>query len=146
MLVRLILSQRCLRLSLVLFILFSLFCSASVISNILSSSLLIHSSAPVILLLVSFSVFLISVIVLFTAVYFFFTSYRSLLNISCIFSSHTLILFVCVSILFPRFWIIFTIITLNFFLVDCLFPLHLFDLVVFYHIPHPLHISLFHFL
>ena len=114
--------------------------------NILSSSLLIRSSARVILLLVSFSVFLISVIVLFTAVYFFFTSYRSLLNISCIFSSHTLILFVCVSILFPRFWIIFTIITLNFSLVDCLFPLHLFDLVVFYHIPHPLHISLFNFL
>ena len=39
---------------------------------------------------------------LFIIVYLLFSSSRSLLNVSCIFS-----------ILFPRFWIIFTIITLN---------------------------------
>ena len=47
-------------------------------------------------------VFLISVIVLFITVCLLFSSSRSLLNVSCIFS-----------ILFLRFWIIFTIITLN---------------------------------
>ena len=44
-------------------------------------------------------VFLISFIVLFMIVCLLFSSSRSLLNVSCIFS-----------ILFPRFWIIFTII------------------------------------
>ena len=39
------------------------------------------------------------------------------------------------SILFPRLWIIFTIITLILFQVDCLFPLHLFGLVGFYLAP-----------
>ena len=52
MLVHLILSQRSLRLSSVLFILFILFCSSEVISTILSSSSLIHSSASDILLLI----------------------------------------------------------------------------------------------
>ena len=47
-------------------------------------------------------VFLISVIVLFITVCLLFSSFRSLLNVSCIFS-----------ILFLRFWIIFTITTLN---------------------------------
>ena len=51
-LVCLILSQRSLRLSSVLFILFTLFCSSEVISNILSSSSLIHFSASDILLLI----------------------------------------------------------------------------------------------
>ena len=46
--------------------------------------------------------FLISFIVLFIILYLLISSSRSLLNISYIFS-----------ILFPRFWIIFTIITLN---------------------------------
>ena len=45
MLVHLILSQRSLRLSSVLLILFTLFCSSEVISTILSSSSLIHSSS-----------------------------------------------------------------------------------------------------
>ena len=45
-----------------------------------------------------------SFIVLFIIVCLLFSSPRSLLNVSCIFS-----------ILFPRFWIIFTVITLNFF-------------------------------
>ena len=58
MLVHLILSQRFLRLSSILFILFPLFCSSAVISIILSSSSLIHSSASVILLWVSARAFL----------------------------------------------------------------------------------------
>ena len=63
--VHLILSQRSLRLSSVLFILFTLFCSSAVISTILSSSSLIRSSASDILLLILSRVFLISIIVLF---------------------------------------------------------------------------------
>ena len=47
---------------------------------------------------------------LFIIVCLLFSSSRSLLNLLYIFS-----------ILFPRAWIIFTIITLNFFQVDCLF-------------------------
>ena len=90
-----------LRLSLVLLILFTLFCSSEVISTILSSSSLIHSSASDILLLIPSRVFLISVIVLFGPECLFFNSYRSLL-ITCIFS-----------ILFSRFLITFTIIILN---------------------------------
>ena len=102
MLVHLILSQRSLRLSSVLFILFTLFCSSEIISTILSSSSLIHSSASDILLLIPSRVFLISVIVLFVSECLFFNSYRSLSIGSCIFS-----------ILFSKFWIIFTIIILN---------------------------------
>ena len=52
MLVCLMLSQRSLRLSSILFILFSLFCSVAVISTILSSRSRICSSASVILLLI----------------------------------------------------------------------------------------------
>ena len=52
MLVCLTLSQRSLRLSFVLFILFTLFCSSEVISTILFFSSLIHSSASDILLLI----------------------------------------------------------------------------------------------
>ena len=54
---RLILSQRSLRLSSVLFILFTLFCSSEIISTILSSSSLIRSSASDILLLIPSRVF-----------------------------------------------------------------------------------------
>ena len=71
MLVHLILSQRSLRLSLVLFIIFTLFCSSEVISTSLSSSSLIRSSASDILLLILSRVFLISVIVLFVSVCLF---------------------------------------------------------------------------
>ena len=53
MLLPLILSQKSLRLSSVLFILFTLFCSSEVISTILSSNSLIRSSASNILLLIS---------------------------------------------------------------------------------------------
>ena len=105
MLVCLTLSQRSLKLSSFLFFLFALFYSAAVISTILSSSSLIHFSAPFILLLSPSSVFFISVI-LFVQLCLFFNSFSSLLNISCI-------LLVCASVLFPRSWIIFMIITLN---------------------------------
>ena len=67
-------SQRSLRLSSALFIPFVLFCSSKVISTILSSSSLIHSSASDILLLIPSRVFLISVIVLFVSVSLFFNS------------------------------------------------------------------------
>ena len=87
------------RLSLFLFILFSIFCSAAVISTILSSRSFICSSASVILLLISSHV-------LFTSVYLFFSTSRSLVIISCIFS-------IFASILFLRSWTIFTIIILN---------------------------------
>ena len=128
MLVHLLLSHGSLRLSSILFILFSLFCSLAVISTILSSNSLIHSSASVILLFIPSSVFFISVIVLFITVCLFFSSSRSLLNISCIILIHA-------SILFLRFWIIFTIINLDFFQVGCLFPLQLFGCAGFYLAP-----------
>ena len=65
MLVHLIWFQRSVKRSSALFILFTLFCSSDVISTILCSSSLIHSSASDILLLIHSRVFLISVIVLF---------------------------------------------------------------------------------
>ena len=68
MLLHLMLSQRSLRLSSFLFILFSLFYSTTVNSTILSFRLLIRSSASVILLLVPSSVVFVSVIVLFMTV------------------------------------------------------------------------------
>ena len=76
LLVRLILSQRSLRLSAVLFILFTLFCSSEVISTILSSCSLSRSSASDILLLFPSRVSLISEIVLFISVCLFFHSSR----------------------------------------------------------------------
>ena len=76
--VHLILSQRSLRLSSVLFCLFTLFCTSEVISTILSSSSLIYSSASDILLLIPSRVFLISVIMLFVSVCLFFNSSRFL--------------------------------------------------------------------
>ena len=102
MMVCLMLSQTSLRLSSFLFILFSLFCSTAVNSTILSSRSLIRFSASVILLLILSREFYISFIVLFIIVCLLFFSSMSFLNVSCIFS-----------ILFPRFWITFTIITLN---------------------------------
>ena len=69
MLFHLMLSQKSLRLSSILFILFSLFCSLAVISTILSYSSLICSSASVILLLIPSRVFLVSIIVLFITVF-----------------------------------------------------------------------------
>ena len=103
LLVHLILSQRSLRLYSVLFTLFTLLCSSEVISTILSSSLLIHSSASAILLLILSRVFL-NFSNCVVSVCLFFNYFRSLLIDSCIFS-----------ILFSRFLIIFTIIILNYF-------------------------------
>ena len=91
----------------------SFFLYVSIISTILSSISLILSSASVILLLVLSRVLLISVIMLFIIDWLFFISYRSLLNFSCIFSILVSRLFICNSILFSKFWIIFTIIILN---------------------------------
>ena len=103
MLVCLMLFQRSLRLCSILFILFSLFYFAAVISTIL---FLAHLSIllSVILLLIPPRVFLISGIIVFIIACLFFNVSRSSLNISCI-----------SPILFPRFGIIFTIITLNYF-------------------------------
>ena len=97
-----LLSQRSWRLSSVLFIPFTLFWSSEVISTILSSSSLIHSSASAILLLIPSRVFLITLIVLFVSSYLFFNSSRSLLIDSYIFF-----------VLFSRFLIIIAIIILN---------------------------------
>ena len=69
MLVRLILSRRSLRLSSILYILYTLLCFSEVISTILSSSSLIHSSVSDILLLIPSRVLLISVTVLSLYVY-----------------------------------------------------------------------------
>ena len=105
-------------------ILFPLFCSTAFISTILSFSSLIHSSASVIPLLVSSRVFFSPVSVLSITPCLFFSSSMSLLHISCIFSVYA-------SILFPRSWIIFTNITLNYFQVVCLFAFHLVLRVLF---------------
>ena len=95
-----ILSQRSLRLSLFLFILVSIFCSMTAISTILSFRTLICSSASVILLLIP-SKYIVHLCL-------FFSSSSCLVNISCIFSIFT-------SILFLRSWIMFTIIILKYF-------------------------------
>ena len=79
--------QMSLRLSSFLLILFSLFCSLAVISAILSSNSLIHSSALIFcywLLLVNFSFQL-----LWCYHCLFFSYPTSFLNISCIFSIHS---------------------------------------------------------
>ena len=109
MLVLLMLSQRSLRLSSILFILFFffLFCSVAVISTILSSSSLICSSALIILLLIPSSVFFTSVIVLFITAFC-----SSVLLGPC----QTFLgspFYFCGSILFSRSWIILRIITMN---------------------------------
>ena len=117
------LSQRSLRVSSVLV---SLFCSLVVIPTILSSSSLICPSASVILLLVPPSVFHFRFYVVHLSL--FFSSSRSLLNISCIFSILASILFQdFVSFLLSLLWTLFE--------VGCLFALHLFGLVGFYLAP-----------
>ena len=64
-------------------------------------------------------------------------SSRSLLKISCILSILVSRLFICNSILFSRFWIIFTIIILNYFQVDSLSLPLLFGLVAIFPVPLP---------
>ena len=106
MLVCLILAQMSLRLSSILFILFSLFRSSAVISTFRSSSSPIQS-ASVILLLIPSRVFLISVIVFYLCLlilYFFYVLVivLTVLIVSCLFS-----------ILFSSLWSIFTVIILS---------------------------------
>jgi len=103
MLVHLILSQRSLRLSSILFILFSLFDSSAFISTILSSNSFIRSSTSVFCYLFLMKYFLLSVIMLFITVCLFFISSRSFLDVYFIFSN-----------LCSRFWI-FTSTVLYFF-------------------------------
>ena len=104
MLVHLMLSQRSLRLSSVLFILFSLLFSVAVISTTLSFTSFIHSAS--IILLIPSSVFFISNIVLCILVGLLSKFSGSLANTSC----NSL---VCASTLFPAPWIIFTLFALN---------------------------------
>ena len=85
------------------FIYFYHFCSTS----------LILSSASIILLLVPSRVFFISFFALFIIYWLFFISSRSLLNIYFIFLILVSRLFICNSIFFSRFWIIFTMIIRN---------------------------------
>ena len=84
----LLLFQRPLKLSSFIFILFSYSFFRQLISNILSSSSFFRASALVFVLWIPYSV-------LFISIYLFFSSHRSLVNISYIFSIQA-------SILFPR--------------------------------------------
>lgn len=103
MLVHLMLPQKSLRLSSLIFIIFSLFCSVAMMSTPLSSSSFIYSSVLVNLLLILSVVFFFLVTVLFTS-----TSCKSFLRMSYIFS-------ICAFILFQRSQIIFTLIILDYF-------------------------------
>ena len=102
-LMHLVLSQRSLRLSSFLFILFSLFHESDFHHSVFQFTY-IYSSASVILLLQCIFHFSYCIVHLCL----FFSSSRSLFHISCI--------SICASLLFLRSWIIFTIITLNSFL------------------------------
>ena len=108
MLVCLILSQRSLRLSSFLFFLFNLFYSLAILSIILSSI-----SSIFILLSQLFCCWFLpgyfSFQLLCTPLICSLVFFMPLLSISCIFPVHAIIPFL-------RLWIIFTIITLNFFL------------------------------
>ena len=81
-------------------------------------------SVSVILLLIPCRDFFILFILFFIIVCLLFSSSRSLLNVSCIFS---IIFLRFGSSLLSLLWIVFQ--------VDCLFPLHLFGLVGFYLAP-----------
>ena len=112
MLGHLTLSQRPLSLSSFLLILFSFFFSVSFISTILSSTSLILILPP--LFYCWFPPECFSSHFLHYSLYIdSFLSFRSLLNLSCIFLILVSRLFICNSNLFSRFWIIFTIIIQN---------------------------------
>ena len=108
MLGHLTLSQRSLRLPSFLFIIFSFFFSASFISTILSSTSLKLFCLSYSTVGSLQSAFDLSYCIIHDRLDLFFSS-RSLFNISCIFSILVSNLFICNSILFSRFWIIFTI-------------------------------------
>ena len=78
-----------------------------------------------------------SVIALFVIDWLFFISSRSLLSISCIFSILVSSLFICNSIMFSRFWIVFTIIILNSFPGRLPIPSFVWFGGSFYHVPLP---------
>ena len=109
MLVHLILSQRCLKLS--SFIFFLLFRGSDFYHSVFQLTYLFFCLIYSVILS---SMFFISIIVLFNSVFLFFISSSSLLNISHV-------LWVCASIIFPWSCIIFTIITLNSYL--CRLPI-----------------------
>ena len=125
MLVGLILPQRSLRLSLVLFILFTLFCSSEVSSTILSSSSLIHfllrhSASDSFLSIFNFGNCVLSL-------YVYSLIFLGLCWWILQFSPFCFQGF-CSSLL-TSFWILFPVV--------CLFPLHLFGLCVtslFFHL------------
>ena len=87
---------------------FPLFCSASMISTNLSSTLLIHSSVSCILLLAASNEFFISVIVFCISSCLSFISCISLVSVSCKLS-------IFASSLFPMSCIIFSINSLSLF-------------------------------
>ena len=120
MLVHLILSQKSMKLSSILFILFPLFYSQELFPLFYIPG---HLSVllPLILLLIPSIEFLISFIVFLIIVCLLFSSSRSLLNVSCISS---ILVQDFGSSLLSLLWILFR--------VDCLFPLHFFGLVCFY--------------
>lgn len=99
-------SQSSPRLSSFLFNHFSLFCSASVISTSLTSTLLIPSSASCVLLLAASNEFFISVTVFCLSACLSFKYCISLLSVCCKLS-------IFASSLFPVSYIIFTIIYLK---------------------------------
>ena len=110
MLGHLALSQRSLRLPSFLLIHFSFFLSVSFISTILPH--LSYLLSPLFYCWFPPECFL-SHLLHYSLYIDFFISSRSLLNLSCICSILVSRLFICNSILFSRFWIIFTIIIQN---------------------------------
>ena len=143
------LSHRSLRLSSLLFILFSLFkFSYHVLLQLFQSfSLPAHLSVFLPQLLCCWFLPVHLVIALFIVDYLLFNSSVSLINISYISPICAYSLFIHTSFLFSRFLIIFIISTLNSFSfqVDCLFHLHLLHLVGFYHVPSAGYFSVFSF-
>ena len=122
MLVHLILSQSSLRLTSFLFILF--LCS---VLRQCFPPFCPPSHLPILLLLIPSSV-------LFISFCLFFSSSRSLVNMSCIFS-------IFASILFPRSWIFFTVIILNSFSgrlpISTLFSCFFWNLTLSLHLASP---------
>ena len=131
------LSQRSLRFSSFILILFSFFLSASFISTILYSTSLILSSAWVILLLVPSRELFISFIVLFIIHWLFFISSRSLLNFSCIFWILSPDYLSVTPFCFQNFGSFLLLLLWILFQLDSLSPPLLFGLVDFYNVPLP---------
>ena len=131
MLVQLTLSQKSLRLSLILFILYPLFCSLEVISTILSSNTMICFSASVIQLLVPSTVFLLSVIfaihICLLILYFFYVFVNCINCFKC-FLQFFHSIFQALEHLYYDY-------SEFFFRQYLLFPLCLFVLVSFYLVP-----------